>query len=95
MEKRPVKLDFGLKKPRDSDRIVLCFCGKATDASLAQYNMLVGDRLKLEQAGMAKDETIIYLTEEVTALKTKLHGTGGQVIPAPMELQGRRRTDRL
>jgi hypothetical protein len=73
MEKRPVKLDFNLKKPRASDRIVLCFrFGKATDSSLAQYNMLVGDRLQLEQAGLAKDSAIIDLTTENTALKAKL-----------------------
>jgi hypothetical protein len=73
LEPRPVMLDFSLKKPRPSDRIVLCFrFGEATKGSLTQFNVLFGDRLKLEQEGLAKEAVIVDLTAKVTTLKTKL-----------------------
>ena len=53
---------------------MLCFrFGLPTVSSLAQYNVSVGDKLKLEQQALDRNSKIVDLTSEVTALRTQLH----------------------
>ena len=73
LESRPIKLDFKLRKPRAHDRIIVCIrFGNPPSSDLAQYNILVGDKMKLEEEAVLKDNTIVDLTTELTALKNEL-----------------------